>query len=139
MTKIPLFGYLYIMNKAFFLTIGYLSLALGIIGMALPVLPTTPFLILSAFCFKKGSGKVYFWLINHPTFGGPVTDWETQKVISPKNKFLACMMIFFGLGYPITMQPLALELKIFLSILGLSLMIFILTRKSHLTSQNELA
>lgn len=57
------------MRKYFLIAAGFLSLGTGIIGIFIPVLPTTPFLLLAATCFIKSSKKLYQWLIDHRVFG----------------------------------------------------------------------
>ena len=68
---------------------GALALLLGIIGIALPLLPTTPFLLLAAFCFSRGSQAWHDWLIAHPRFGTPIREWREHGAISRKAKMLA--------------------------------------------------
>lgn len=68
---------------------GFVSLALGILGIGLPILPTVPFLILAAFCFARGSDRLHHWLVNHPRFGPPIRDWQEKRAISRKAKLLA--------------------------------------------------
>ena len=60
---------------------GWISLALGLIGILLPVLPTTPFVILAAFLFSKGSPRLHGWLVSRPYLGRLVLDWERHGVI----------------------------------------------------------
>ena len=64
---------------------------LGLIGIALPLLPTTPFLLLAALCFGKGSDKIYRWLINHPTFGPPIVNWREKRSITRRSKIVATL------------------------------------------------
>ncbi|RZA08047.1 MAG: DUF454 domain-containing protein, partial [Proteobacteria bacterium] len=64
-----------------YLTIGWISLALGILGIFLPLLPTTPFVLLAGICFAKGSPRMHAWLINHPRLGPPIKDWQERRVI----------------------------------------------------------
>ncbi len=73
--------------------LGSLSLALGIIGIFVPLLPTTPFLLLSAWCFLKSSEKVYRWLYNQALLGAALRNWEHDKSISRFTKFMAVLMI----------------------------------------------
>ena len=72
---------------------GLVSLVLGIIGIALPLLPTTPFLLLAAFCFTRGSERMNNWLLNHPTLGPPIVDWRDYGAISKKSKIWALVVI----------------------------------------------
>ena len=57
------------------LAIGWLSVALGVIGIFLPVLPTTPFLLLAAACFVRSSRRFYIWLVTHPHLGPWIRDY----------------------------------------------------------------
>lgn len=79
--------------KYFYLGLGWIFLALGVIGIFLPVLPTTPFLIVAAYCFNRGSDRFYAWLMNHPLLGPPVRDWHEHQMIRTKYKVLATTMI----------------------------------------------
>lgn len=54
------------------LALGTVSLGLGVVGMVLPVMPTTPFLLLAAYCFARSSERMHRWLVTHPRFGGYV-------------------------------------------------------------------
>ncbi|MEX3011833.1 YbaN family protein [Hoeflea sp. TYP-13] len=79
--------------RLIWLVAGCLSLVAGIIGIFLPLLPTTPFLLLAAYCFARGSRKLHQWLINHPRLGPPIRDWETYRAISKRGKTLAMVGI----------------------------------------------
>ena len=80
--------------RSMWLAIGLLSLSLGILGVFLPLLPTTPFVLLSAFCFSKSSSRLHLWLLNHKLFGHLINDWEKHGVIRTKVKIVAtCSML----------------------------------------------
>lgn len=72
---------------------GILSLGLGLAGIPLPLLPTTPFLILAAFCFSRSSQRLHDWLVNHPKLGPPIRDWNEYGAIPLKAKILATVMM----------------------------------------------
>lgn len=76
-----------------YLTAGWVSLALGLLGVVLPLLPTTPFLLLSAFAFGKGSDRLHDWLINHRYLGPPIRQWATYRAISRKAKWLGTLSL----------------------------------------------
>lgn len=72
---------------------GLVSVALGLAGVALPFLPTTPFMILAAFCFAKGSERLHRWLVEHPRFGPAIRDWSRHGAISVRGKRFAAGMM----------------------------------------------
>ncbi|MEJ2179269.1 MAG: YbaN family protein [Gammaproteobacteria bacterium] len=73
--------------------IGIISLVLGIAGIFLPLLPTTPFILLSAYCFAKSSPKLYQWMIDNKTFGPIILEWQRSGTISPAVKKRAIFLI----------------------------------------------
>jgi len=72
---------------------GWTFLALGAAGVVLPVLPTTPFVLLAAWCFSRSSERLHRWLLEHRTFGPLVRDWEAHGVIRLRAKLLATAVI----------------------------------------------
>lgn len=68
---------------------GLAALGLGIVGIFLPVLPTTPLILLAAFCFSKGSPTLRRWITGHATFGPMISDWESTGAIPRKVKLWA--------------------------------------------------
>lgn len=83
-------------QRLLWLIAGVLSLATGIVGIFLPLLPTTPFVLLAAFCFSRGSARCEAWLLNHPRFGPLVRDWRTHHAIPLRAKQLAWTMMAIG-------------------------------------------
>ncbi|NIP15520.1 MAG: DUF454 family protein [Pseudomonadales bacterium] len=80
-------------TKLLFITGGWLSLALGIAGIPLPLLPTTPFLLLAAFCFAEGSDRLHDWLVNHVHFGPPIRRWREHRAISRRTKWVGSLSL----------------------------------------------
>jgi uncharacterized membrane protein YbaN (DUF454 family) len=78
------------MARYIWLSIGWVALGLGAIGVVMPVLPTTPFVLLAAFAFGKGSPVMRQWLLDHRIFGDAIRDWEKTGAIAPKYKAMAC-------------------------------------------------
>ena len=72
--------------KRFLFVLGWICFALGIIGLVLPIMPTTPFLILSAVLFAKSSDKFYKWLVTHKIFGRFIKDYLKYKAIPMEYK-----------------------------------------------------
>ena len=79
--------------------LGILSLALGFIGMFLPVLPTTPFLLLASFLFLKSSRPLYEWLMNHPKLGPYITNFMVHKSLPLHVKVVSVSMVWITLLY----------------------------------------
>jgi len=110
----------------------WISFSLGIIGAFLPILPTTPFLILSAFLFSKSSPRFHQWLLNLPLAGEGIKDWNDNKVIRPRAKILCSVMIILSVGFIFYNQAILLPIKIVVGIVLISVWGFVVTRNSHL-------
>lgn len=89
------------MLRPLWLVIGLISLALGIAGVMLPLLPTTPFVLLSAFCFARSSPRWHDWLMRHPGFGPLIRNWQQHRAIAPRAKLVsvASMAGVFGMSF----------------------------------------
>jgi len=81
------------MGRMFWTGMGSACLALSVVGIALPLLPTTPFVLLAAFAFARGSPRLRHWLETHPRFGPPIRDWERHGAIAPRAKRLAAALM----------------------------------------------
>ncbi|MGB0439762.1 MAG: YbaN family protein [Paracoccaceae bacterium] len=75
------------------LLVGWGAVILGMIGIVLPVLPTTPFMILAVFAFGKSSPRLAQWLRTHPRFGPMIQDWHDHRAIRPRHKRMALGMM----------------------------------------------
>ena len=73
--------------------LGAISLALGLIGLFLPVLPTTPFVLLAAACWARASPRLHHWLRTHPRFGAQVRAWDEHGAIPRRGKWLSLVMM----------------------------------------------
>lgn len=81
------------MKKPFFFAVGLFALLLGVAGVVLPLLPTTPFILLSAYCFAQSSPRFHYWLLNHAYWGRLIKQWQTNRAIPKKAKYLAAVMM----------------------------------------------
>lgn len=72
---------------------GGAALLLGGIGVFLPILPTTPFVLLAAFAFTRGSPTLRAWLATHTIFGPVIADWEASGAIAMRYKLFACTLM----------------------------------------------
>jgi len=76
---------------------GVLALLLALLGLFLPLLPTTPFLLLASACFARGSSRLHGWLLNHRVFGVYLRNFETGKGIPLRAKIVASVMMWSSL------------------------------------------
>lgn len=107
---------------------GWLFLLVGIVGIFVPLLPTTPFLLLAAYCFARSSKRLHDWLLEHPQLGPPLRDWERAHVIRRGPKMLATAMIFVS-AVLMWLSPAPRWAQIAGSAVFISVLTFIWTRK----------
>ncbi|WP_454856719.1 YbaN family protein [Rhizobium binxianense] len=82
--------------RLFLLCLGWAMVGIGLVGIFLPLLPTTPFLLLAAWLFSRSSPRLERWLFDHPWFGQPLRDWRRDGAISRRAKI--CAISLMGLG-----------------------------------------
>ncbi|KJS18677.1 MAG: hypothetical protein VR78_04275 [Hoeflea sp. BRH_c9] len=119
-----------IARRCAWLTLGWVALALGVIGVALPLLPTTPFIILAAFAFGRSSLRLQTWLENNRTFGPIIAEWRTNGAIAPRNKAMAIAMMLAAFSASIAMGIASLVL-IIQGVCMLGAAAFILSRPNY--------
>ena len=88
------------------LAIGWLSVLLGVIGIFVPVLPTTPFLLLAAACFVRSSRRFYLWLVNHKHLGPWIRDCLEGNGIPLKGKVYAICLMWLSIVLSCYLVPL---------------------------------
>ena len=88
------------------LATGWLSVALGVLGIFLPVLPTTPFLLLAAACFARSSPRFHHWLVHHPKLGPWIRDYLSGEGIPLKGKVYAIGLMWASIGLSCYLVPL---------------------------------
>jgi len=84
--------------KILLITAGTISLALGAIGVFLPIIPTTPFLLLTAACYCRSSQRLYNWLLNNKWFGEYIRNYKEGKGIPLKTKLAALILLWVTIG-----------------------------------------
>ncbi|MEO9273409.1 YbaN family protein [Marinomonas sp. 5E14-1] len=90
-------------KRILYLMLGWLSLITGIIGIFLPLLPTTPLVLLAAWCFSKSSDRFHAWLLNHKFFGPIVKDWQSSDGIPKRSRNRAIIFMWAGMAISITL------------------------------------
>lgn len=113
--------------RGLWLALGLVSIALGVAGAVLPLLPTTPFLLLAAFAFARSSPRLHAWLTNHPRFGPLIDDWRRHGAIGRRTKrvTIAVMALMLTAGWLAGLSILLLGVQA--AVLG-CVAAFILTR-----------
>ena len=89
------------LKKGLFVALGSISLSLGCVGIVLPILPTTPFLLLSAACYYKGSERMHRWILNNRWFGSYIRNYKEGKGLSLKAKVFTLALLWIAISYSI--------------------------------------
>jgi len=87
------------LRKIALVTAGILCVGLGVLGIFVPVLPTTPFLLLAATCFVRSPDRLYNWLIHHKWFGDYIRHYREHRAVTLKSKIVALVMLWGVIGY----------------------------------------
>ncbi|GDY26843.1 MULTISPECIES: YbaN family protein [unclassified Agarivorans] len=117
------------MLKLFYMLVAWLSVLLGTLGIFLPLLPTTPFILLAVALFSKSSPRFEAWLQQHPTFGPLINDWHQHGVVSLKAKLSATLMVTISAGLMLWMNVPWIG-RIVAGVCLLAVMVFLWTRPS---------
>lgn len=117
------------LGKYILICAGSISLALGFLGLFLPVLPTTPFLLLSAWCYIRSSKWLYAWLINHPFCGAYIYNYLTYRAVSRRIKVGALFLLWTTLIIT-SLIAASLYLTIVLVLVGIGVSIHLIALKT---------
>ncbi|MCU0768519.1 MAG: YbaN family protein [Burkholderiaceae bacterium] len=110
--------------RGLFMVLGSLALALGVLGIFLPLLPTTPFVLLAAACYARGSRRFHAWLLAQRTFGPIVHEWEQHRSIPYRTKLTAIALMSLTLAISIVFFVQPRWLQAALAALGLGLAVW---------------
>jgi uncharacterized membrane protein YbaN (DUF454 family) len=117
--------------RTFYFVCGSACLALGFIGIFVPLLPTTPLVLLAAFFFSKSSTRMHQWLINHSRFGPLIRDWHEHRVIRPRAKWLASITIVVVMGVSLAFGTFPGVLKLVIAATGAGVILLICSYPSR--------
>lgn len=116
-------------KKCLLIIIGTISLVLGITGLFLPVLPTTPFLLLTSFCYLRSSQRLYHWLMNRKVIGAYIHNYITYKAVPRGTKVFS--IIFLWVTLVISMLLIGYwHVRLFLILVGIGVSIHLLLLKT---------
>jgi hypothetical protein len=108
---------------------GHLFVGLALLGVFLPLLPTTPFVLLASACYLRSSERFHRVLQEHPWFGPALKNWNETRSISRKAKIMAVVTIAATMSFSLYLAPL-LWVQLMLAAIGVCVSLFILTRPS---------
>lgn len=121
-------------QKKLLIILGWCFVLLGAIGVVLPILPTTPFLILALILFAKSSPRFHRMLLNNRWFGAGLKQWEEKKTVSRRTKRAASILILATFLISIVIMNKRPELQILLVIVTVVLLLFIWRLKENLAN-----
>jgi uncharacterized membrane protein YbaN (DUF454 family) len=115
------------LKKVILIVAGTISLGLGAVGVFLPILPTTPFLLLSAACYYKGSERMHRWLLNNKLFGSYVRNYKEGKGISRTAKILTLLMLWITICFSAVYMVRNLPIQLVLFVIAIAVTIHVIT------------
>lgn len=118
------------MKKKILMSLGIISTIIGTIGIIVPLLPTTPFLLLAAACFYKSSEKLHFWLLNNKLLGTYISDYINKRGMPLKVKIFTLFLLWLSISYAFFYSTDNLYVRILLIIIVISVTTHILLIKT---------
>lgn len=109
-----------------YLLIGHASITLAFLGIFVPLLPTTPFVLLAAACYSRGSERFHTWLHEHPRFGPVIHSWREHGAIGLRSKIVATVMVAASVTY--SMIRLHAPWNVIALLIGGAVLTFLLSR-----------
>ena len=119
------------MKRKLFALAGCLFVAIAVIGVFVPLLPTTPFLLLAAACLSKGSARMHDWLVNHALWGPTLSNWESNGTIEMRTKIISTALILSMSSYPMAVMGFNVYIKAMAALSIALILAFIWTRPSE--------
>lgn len=116
--------------KLLYFSLAWFFFVIGLIGVVLPVLPTTPFMLLALWCFSKSSDRFHQWLYRHHFFGPTLQQWDQNRVIPLPAKIMSVIMMLASFTYMSLFKQLPIEVLVPVGLLMLYGLWFILTKPS---------
>ena len=110
------------LHNSLLLALGWLFVVLGVIGVLLPIVPTTPFLIIALTLFSKSSPRFHQMLLNNAWFGPTLRQWEETKTLSRKTKYKASLLIIFSFAISIAMLNYDVRIQLLLMVVAIVLL-----------------
>lgn len=116
--------------KGFLVAAGIIAVGLGTVGVFVPLLPTTPFLLLAAACFIRSSDRLYSWLIHHRWFGSYIRNYREHRAITFPAKILTLTLLWAAIGYSALFVTGVWWLRALLGVIAVGVTIHLLQLKT---------
>lgn len=128
----PVSSHLALSVRITYILLGWIFFGLGMLGVVLPVLPTTPFLLLALWAFSNGSDTLHHWLYTHKTFGPALQRWHQYRIIPLQAKILIVVSMLGSLIYLGGFSTMSWQLILLIGVVMLIVASYLLTRPSTL-------
>lgn len=122
--------------RVFYIIVGSISLFLGVLGLFLPILPTTPFLLLTAYLYAKSSKRLYLWILNNKIFGKYIDNYRTGRGIALQTKIMAVSLLWITILYSAIFIIPFTYVKILIILIAISVTIHILGNTTYRKHKN---
>ncbi len=124
-------------RKRLLVLAGTIFTAIGIVGIFVPILPTTPFLLLAAACYLRGSEKFYHWLLNNKLFSFYIRNYIEGKGMPLKIKIFTLTLLWLSIGISIWIGTQNLAIRIILALVAAGVTVHIITIKTRKTNKTS--
>ena len=125
-------------KKYFYITLGFITLGLGLIGVILPLLPTTPFLLVTSFCFAKGSERFHSWFTNTNIYKKHLESFVKERAMTLKQKVVLLSFVNFMLAFPLILVDV-LPMRITIIVLIIIKLYYFIFRVKTITPEEKRA
>lgn len=124
-------------KKYFYITLGFIALGLGLVGVILPILPTTPFLLLTSFCFAKGSERFHVWFTNTNIYKKHLESFVRERAMTLKQKVILLSFVNFMLAFPLILVDV-LPMRITIIVLIVIKLYYFIFKVKTITPEEKL-
>lgn len=118
------------MKKYLLIAAGVTSLSAGVVGIFVPVLPTTPFLLLAAACFLRSSRRLYDWLTGHRILGPYISNYLTYRAVTRRSKIISITLLWLVLGSSIVFAVNLWWVRLILAAVGCGVTVHLATMRT---------
>ena len=125
-------------KKYFYITLGFITLGLGLIGVILPILPTTPFLLMTSFCFAKRSERFHSWFTNTNIYKKHLESFVKERAMTLKQKVVLLSFVNFMLAFPLILVDV-LPMRITIIVLIIIKLYYFIFKVKTITPEEKIA